>query len=138
MMRRRVLLGGLAVLPALAQARAQAAWPASPVTFVVGYAPGGSNDINARELAQLMSPILRQQIVVDNKGGANGSLGLRTVASARPDASSTFLSSSGGWSRYLAMSSWNGSSPWYPYRAVIRIPASGCGGVCLNSCPLMA
>src|SRR5471030_3484828 len=85
MMRRRVLLGGLAVLPALAQARAQAAWPASPVTFVVGYAPGGSNDINARELAQLMSPILGQQIIVDNKGGANGSLGLRVVASARPD-----------------------------------------------------
>ena len=65
--------------------RAQAAWPAGPVTFVVGYAPGGSNDINARELAQLMSPIVGQQIVVDNKGGANGSLGLRAVAAARPD-----------------------------------------------------
>src|SRR5476651_93549 len=85
MMRRRVLLGGLAALPALAQARAQAAWPSGPVTFVVGYAPGGSNDINARELAQLMSPIVGQQIVVDNKGGANGSLGLRAVANARPD-----------------------------------------------------
>src|SRR5476651_890622 len=85
MMRRRVLLGGLAALPALAQARAQAAWPAGPVTFVVGYAPGGSNDINARELAQLMSPLVGQQILVDNKGGANGSLGLRAVASARPD-----------------------------------------------------
>lgn len=57
----------------------------APVTFVVGYAPGGSNDINARELAALMSPILGQQIVVDNKGGANGSLGLRAVAGAKPD-----------------------------------------------------
>ena len=65
--------------------RAQATWPTGPVTFVVGYAPGGSNDINARELAHLMSPILGQQIVVDNKGGANGSVGLRVVANARPD-----------------------------------------------------
>ncbi|MCX7361733.1 MAG: tripartite tricarboxylate transporter substrate binding protein [Alphaproteobacteria bacterium] len=65
--------------------RAQATWPTGPVTFVVGYAPGGSNDINARELAHLMSPILGQQVVVDNKGGANGSVGLRVVANARPD-----------------------------------------------------
>ena len=64
---------------------AQAAWPTGPVTFVVGYAPGGSNDLNARELAALMSPILGQQIIVDNKGGANGSLGLRAVAAAKPD-----------------------------------------------------
>ncbi len=79
-----VALGAAAVaLPS--SLRAQAAWPASPVTFVVGYAPGGSNDINARELAQLMSPILGQQIVVDNKSGANGSLGLRAVANAKPD-----------------------------------------------------
>ncbi len=82
--RRLVALGATAVaLPA--SLRAQAAWPASPVTFVVGYAPGGSNDINARELAQLMGPIVGQQVVVDNKGGANGSLGLRAVASAKPD-----------------------------------------------------
>ena len=49
------------------------------------YAPGGSNDINARELAALMSPILGQQVIVDNKAGANGSLGLRVVAGAKPD-----------------------------------------------------
>lgn len=54
-------------------------------TTVVGYAPGGSKDINARELARLMSPILGQQIVVDNKGGANCSLGLHAVAAARLD-----------------------------------------------------
>jgi len=82
--RRAVALGAAAVaLPS--PTRAQAAWPTGPVTFVVGYAPGGSNDINARELAQLMSPILGQQVIVDNKGGANGSLGLRAVAGARPD-----------------------------------------------------
>ncbi len=82
--RRAVALGlGAAALPP--SLRAQPAWPTGPVTFVVGYAPGGSNDINARELAALMSPILGQQVIVDNKAGANGSLGLRNVAAARPD-----------------------------------------------------
>src|SRR5258708_4948352 len=83
--RRRVVALGMSTLALPSSLRAQAAWPTGPVTFIVGYAPGGSNDINARELAHLMSPILGQQIVVDNKGGANGSLGPRAVASARPD-----------------------------------------------------
>src|SRR5260221_720139 len=83
--RRRVIALGATAVALPSSLRAQAAWPSAPVTFVVGYAPGGSNDINARELAQLMGPIVGQQIVVDNKGGANGSLGLRAVAGARPD-----------------------------------------------------
>jgi tripartite-type tricarboxylate transporter receptor subunit TctC len=70
--------------------RAQAAWPNGPVTFVVGYAAGGGADINARELAHLMSPLIGQQIVVDNKGGAAGSVGARTVASAKPDGQTLF------------------------------------------------
>ena len=83
--RRRAVALGVAAFALPSSPRAQASWPTGPVTFVVGYAPGGSNDINARELAHLMSPILGQQIVVDNKGGANGSVGLRVVANARPD-----------------------------------------------------
>ena len=83
--RRRAVALGAASLVLPASLRAQGTWPAAPLTFVVGYAPGGSNDINARELAHLLSPILGQQVLVDNKGGANGSVGLRVVASARPD-----------------------------------------------------
>jgi tripartite-type tricarboxylate transporter receptor subunit TctC len=83
--RRRAVGLGAAALALPSSLRAQAAWPTGPVTFVVGYAPGGSNDINARELAQLMSPLAGQQFVVDNKGGANGSMGLRVVAGARTD-----------------------------------------------------
>ena len=83
--RRRAVALGVAAFALPSSPRAQASWPTGPVTFVVGYAPGGSNDINARELAHLMSPILGQQVVVDNKGGANGSVGLRVVANARPD-----------------------------------------------------
>jgi tripartite-type tricarboxylate transporter receptor subunit TctC len=71
--------------------RAQSTWPSGPVTFVVGYAAGGSSDINARELAHIMSPILGQQIIVDNKGGATGSIGLRAVANAKPDGYTLFF-----------------------------------------------
>lgn len=61
--RRAVALGlGTAALPS--SLSAQPAWPTGPVTVV--YTPGGINDINARERARLMSPILGQQIVVDN------------------------------------------------------------------------
>lgn len=69
--RRRAVALGLSAAALPSSLSAQAAWPTGPVTFVVGCAPGGSNDINARELAALMSPILGQQIIVDNKAGAN-------------------------------------------------------------------
>jgi tripartite-type tricarboxylate transporter receptor subunit TctC len=83
--RRHVLtLGSTAVLLP-STLRAQAAWPTGPVAFIVGASAGGGTDINARELAQVMSPILGQQIVVDNKGGATGSVGVRAVANAKRD-----------------------------------------------------
>ena len=88
--RQALALGGSSLLlPSFA--RAQAAWPAGPVTFVVGYAAGGSTDINARELAQVMTPVIGQQIIIDNKGGAAGSIGLRAVANAKPDGQTLFV-----------------------------------------------
>ena len=88
--RHALALGGSSLLlPSFAQA--QAAWPAGPVTFVVGYAAGGSTDINARELAQVMTPVINQQIIIDNKGGAAGSIGLRAAANAKPDGQTLFV-----------------------------------------------
>ncbi len=88
--RRQGLVLGAAAILMPGAVRAQAAWPTSPITFVVGYAAGGGADINARELAHLISPILGQQVIVDNKGGATGSIGVRNVANARPDGYSLF------------------------------------------------
>ena len=88
---RRQALAGASTLMLPSIVRAQAAYPTGPVTFVVGYAAGGSTDINARELAQVMTPILGQQIVIDNKGGAAGSIGLRAVAGAKPDGYTLFV-----------------------------------------------
>jgi len=78
---------GALLLPSFARADG---WPSGPVTMVVGYAAGGGADINARELAQIMSPMIGQQMIVDNKGGAAGSVGVRAVASAKPDGQTLF------------------------------------------------
>jgi tripartite-type tricarboxylate transporter receptor subunit TctC len=88
--RRHALTLGSTTLLLPSALRAQSTWPTGPVSFVVGYAAGGGADINARELAQLMSPIIGQQIVVDNKGGATGSIGVRSVANAKPDGQTLF------------------------------------------------
>jgi tripartite-type tricarboxylate transporter receptor subunit TctC len=88
--RRRALAAGASTLLLPSMARADAAWPGGPVTMVVGYSAGGGADINARELAQILSPLIGQQAIVDNKGGAAGSLGLRVVASAKPDGQTLF------------------------------------------------
>ncbi len=87
--RQALALGGSTLLmPSLARADG---WPSGPVTFVVGYAAGGSTDINARELGQVMSPVIGQPIIIDNKGGAAGSVGLRAAAAAKPDGQTLFV-----------------------------------------------
>src|SRR3954452_23701935 len=88
--RRNALIAGSTTLLLPSALRAQATWPNGPVTFVVGYAAGGGADIHARELANIESPMIGQQIVVDNKGGPAGSVGARVVAAAKPDGQTLF------------------------------------------------
>jgi len=66
-------------------AQAQAAYPGRPVTFVVPFAPGGGTDIAARLLALHLGKKLGQSIVVENRAGAGGLVGVEAVAKARPD-----------------------------------------------------
>ncbi len=84
---RGLLALGVAALSALAApvASAQAAYPAKPVTIVVGFAPGGPNDVMARILAAKLSANLGQQFLVDNKPGAGGTIGTAAVAKAPAD-----------------------------------------------------
>src|SRR3954464_2694702 len=60
-------------------------WPTKPIRLVVPYTAGGSGDIVARAIAQKMSDGLGQQVVVDNKPGANGNIGTEPVAHAQAD-----------------------------------------------------
>ena len=66
-------------------ALADAAYPDKPIKFVVPYPPGGGTDVVARIVQQRLQAALGQSIVIDNKGGAGGSLGTDIVAKAAPD-----------------------------------------------------
>jgi tripartite-type tricarboxylate transporter receptor subunit TctC len=70
-------------------------YPSRPVTLVVGFAVGGSADILARLIAQKLAVPLKQQVIVDNKPGAGGTIGAAAVAAAKPDGQTLLLVTSG-------------------------------------------
>lgn len=78
-------LAAAGALALTASFSAHAAFPEKPVTLIVPYPPGGTTDIAARTMAQAMEPFLGQTIVVDNRAGAGGSIGMGVVARAKPD-----------------------------------------------------
>jgi tripartite-type tricarboxylate transporter receptor subunit TctC len=67
-------------------------YPTRPITLIVPFPPGGSTTVMARNVADKMSAALGQQIVVENRGGAGGTLGTRFVAKAAPDGYAILLS----------------------------------------------
>src|SRR5688572_24629713 len=80
----RMLPVACAVFSSL-QCAAAADYPIRPIRMIVGFATGGATDIYARIVAQKLSERLGQQVVVDNRAGAGGSLGTTLVAKAAPD-----------------------------------------------------
>lgn len=69
----------------LTTAFAQSNYPSKPINFIVPYGAGGSADSRSRQIAQKMSIILKQPIVVDNKPGAGGNIGTEAIVRAAPD-----------------------------------------------------
>ena len=75
-----VIALGAASLPALA-----ADFPAKPLRIIVGFPPGGATDLVARLIAPKLSESFKQQVIVDNRPGANGALASELTAKAAPD-----------------------------------------------------
>ncbi|HJU23316.1 MAG TPA: tripartite tricarboxylate transporter substrate binding protein [Casimicrobiaceae bacterium] len=86
---RRRLLGHLLVVAScavvVATPAASAGYPDKPIRLVVPFPPGGPTDMVARPLAQFLGERLKQQVIVDNRGGAGGSIGAELVAKAPAD-----------------------------------------------------
>lgn len=84
---RRVLLCCATALLGLAAGplAAQEAFPAKPIRFIVPYAPGGTTDLVARTVGARMSQTLGQPVIIDNRAGAGGNIGMDVVAKSTPD-----------------------------------------------------
>jgi tripartite-type tricarboxylate transporter receptor subunit TctC len=82
---RRSLVLAIPVLLLCTGAFAQTTSPTRPVTIVVPFAPGGGTDIGTRIVAQRLSQIWGQPVLIDNKGGAGGNVGLEIVSRAKAD-----------------------------------------------------
>lgn len=95
MVTRRILPGLLASLPALRSLHAQAPFPDKPLRLVVPFPPGGPTGVLGRLFAEELGQRLGQPVVVDNRGGAGGSIGTEAVARSRPDGLTLLFATAG-------------------------------------------
>jgi tripartite-type tricarboxylate transporter receptor subunit TctC len=89
----------LACVPIFAAFAAAAAdaqpWPNKPIRWIVPFAPGGGVDVTTRTLAQRLGPAIGQQLVIDNRGGANGNIGVELATKAPADGLTLLMATTG-------------------------------------------
>lgn len=95
-------------------------YPTKPVRVVVPFAPGGGSDITARQFSQKLSEALKQQFVVDNRGGAGGLIGMEMVAKAQPDGYTLMMMSAS----FAATSALHQPS-WQPIKNIVPVVEFG-------------
>jgi tripartite-type tricarboxylate transporter receptor subunit TctC len=93
--RKLIVVLGFGSAAALLPRRAFAAYPDRPIHLIVPFAPGGNADIVGRIVGERIAAALGQPVVIDNRGGAGGSIGAEAVARATPDGYTLFVGSNG-------------------------------------------
>ena len=86
-----IALVASAALVCLAPAVRAADYPTKPITFMIGFAPGGPSDVMARILTRKMEELLKQPVVIENRAGAGGGIAGAAVARATPDGYTVLL-----------------------------------------------
>ena len=97
-------------------AAAQAPYPSKPIRFIVGFAPGATNDLVARLLGQKLTEQLGQTVVVENRGGANTAIASAQFVRMAPDGYTLMLNSPGHITNPSIRSTTSLSSPRSPNR----------------------
>jgi tripartite-type tricarboxylate transporter receptor subunit TctC len=83
---------GAALMASVAQAQT---WPSKPIRWIVPFAPGGGVDVTTRTIAQRLATTVGQQFIVDNRGGANGNIGVELATKAAPDGHTLLMATTG-------------------------------------------
>ena len=96
-MNKPIALVLLAAATLFATAAVAQQYPSKAIRFIVPFPPGGTADIQGRMIADKLGPRLGQQVVIDNRGGANGAIGLEIVARAPADGYTMIISTVGTW-----------------------------------------
>src|SRR5262245_13575171 len=91
----RIVVALAAALMCAASIAIAADYPTRPVTFVLGFAPGGPSDVVARVVGKKLEQILGQAVVIENRAGAGGNVAGEAVARATPDGYTLLLGSNG-------------------------------------------
>lgn len=117
----------LLLVPALlaAPARAQGCVADRPIRIVAPFAPGGASDVISRILAEELSPLLNQQVIVENRTGAGGSVGTEFVARSRPDGFTLLMASQAthGVNPVVQRLSFDPATDTTPIAALAGVPA---------------
>ena len=114
---RKIALTPFLLLAFIATANAQS-WPAKPVRFIVSFPPGGSSDLISRAIAPHMSNRLGQPVVVENRPGAGGMIGVDAVAKAPADGYTIGLAAAGALSSNISLYP---SMPFHPEKDLVHV-----------------
>ncbi len=100
---RRTLLSATLAAPFVATASAQEPWPTRTIRFVVPFPPGGSTDVLSRVIAERLGAELGQTVIIENRAGAAGNVGVDAVAKARPDGYTIGISTIGPLATHVSL-----------------------------------
>src|ERR671926_380490 len=120
MRRSRLIIAALALAASVLAdaASAQGNYPSKPIRMIVPFPPGGGTDILSRLVANKLTETMGWQMVIDNRGGAGGNLGLQAAAQAAPDGYTMVM----GQTSNLAINpSLYSKLPYYPVRDFIPV-----------------